>query len=274
MLIALLGAKGAPGATTAALALGRGWPRQVVVADCDPAGGDMIPGMLAGRAGLDRGLLSFATATRHARGPAGEELMRHLLLLPETPGMLLLPGLQNAREEGSIDTAAWRRLSSSLRSLGDPEDSAGYDAICDCGRLSARTPWPLAADADLVLLVVRPTVRSCLAARQFLPTVRGMLGDLDRVRLLVTGHGSYPAREVADALGLPAGIELPDDPKAAEVLSDGEPAGRGFDRSQLMRAARTAAASLHSTLIESSPTAGSGPGRPDGAAARPVRTGR
>ena len=44
MLIALCSVKGAPGVTTSALALALSWPRPVVLAELDPAGGDVLPG--------------------------------------------------------------------------------------------------------------------------------------------------------------------------------------------------------------------------------------
>ncbi|MCP5854114.1 hypothetical protein NL323_29700, partial [Klebsiella pneumoniae] len=40
-LIVLGAAKGAPGVTTAAVALAAVWPRSAVVAECDPSGGDL-----------------------------------------------------------------------------------------------------------------------------------------------------------------------------------------------------------------------------------------
>ena len=42
MLIALCSAKGAPGVTTSGLALALSWPRPVVLAELDPAGGDVL----------------------------------------------------------------------------------------------------------------------------------------------------------------------------------------------------------------------------------------
>src|SRR3954470_2486288 len=41
MLVALCGDKGAPGVTTAALAVASAWPGQAVVVEASPAGGDL-----------------------------------------------------------------------------------------------------------------------------------------------------------------------------------------------------------------------------------------
>ena len=58
-VVAVTGGKAGPGATTAALALGLSWPGPVLLVDADAAGGDMVPGMLPGRVGTERGLLSW-----------------------------------------------------------------------------------------------------------------------------------------------------------------------------------------------------------------------
>ena len=42
-LFALISAGGSPGVTTSALALTLGWPSRVILAECDPSGGD-VPG--------------------------------------------------------------------------------------------------------------------------------------------------------------------------------------------------------------------------------------
>jgi SAF domain len=63
-VVAVTGGKAGPGATTAALALGLSWPGAVLLVDADGAGGDMVPGMLPGRVGTERGLLSWLVATR------------------------------------------------------------------------------------------------------------------------------------------------------------------------------------------------------------------
>src|ERR1700733_5524315 len=41
-LIAVAADKGAPGVTTTALSLAAVWPRPVLLAECDPAGGDLV----------------------------------------------------------------------------------------------------------------------------------------------------------------------------------------------------------------------------------------
>ena len=49
-LIAVAADKGAPGVTTASVALAAVWPRPVLLAECDPAGGDSgLPAAGGGR---------------------------------------------------------------------------------------------------------------------------------------------------------------------------------------------------------------------------------
>ncbi len=66
-VIALASAKGSPGVTTTALALAAVWPRRVLVADCDPSGGD-----LAGWLGQPStpGLVTLGPLARRGLGPA------------------------------------------------------------------------------------------------------------------------------------------------------------------------------------------------------------
>ena len=49
MLIAFVSGKGAPGTSTSALALALAWPRLVLLAECDPRGGDLVWGFGQGR---------------------------------------------------------------------------------------------------------------------------------------------------------------------------------------------------------------------------------
>src|SRR5260370_29129782 len=77
-LIAVAADKGAPGVTTASVALAAVWPRPVLLAECDPAGGDIVyrlPGAGGTRLDPRRGLLSPAVAARH--GPQPDQVWEH-----------------------------------------------------------------------------------------------------------------------------------------------------------------------------------------------------
>src|SRR5437763_13615057 len=71
-LIAIASDKGAPGVTTAALALAAVWPRPVLLAECDQAGGGLVyrfPAAGGGHLDPRPGGLSLAVLARRGRPP-------------------------------------------------------------------------------------------------------------------------------------------------------------------------------------------------------------
>ena len=285
-VVAVVGAKGAPGATTSAVALALGWPRAVLLVDADPAGGDLAAGWLGGRVGLDRGLLSFAAATRHTDTPGVAELAAHVVGVPEAPRVLVLPGLAHAGQAGGLQARVWTRLLAAATAPWPPaeptaaEPTAGeageaaagvrVDVLADCGRIGPVTPWPLLASAGVVLLATRPTLRGVHHARHALAALTAGIGDVGRVRLLVCGAGPYEPGEVGRAVGLEVAVTLPVDAGAAQVLSDGASPDRGWPRTLLARAAQTAArpvaaaaeAPAHAATMRSWEPAASSPNLP------------
>jgi hypothetical protein len=249
VLTVVASGKAAPGVTTSTWALALSWPRPLLVADCDPAGGDMAPGLLAGRVGLDRGLLSWSTAARRglAATAAATLLTEHAVQVPERPQVSLLPGFATATQGSSFTSETWERLA---LALAQSAAAVGRDVLVDAGRLVAdRGCWPVLRAADRVLLAVRPSVRSVHAAQDAVQRVRQELGDLARVAALVIGNGPYPAGEVARALQLPLAGSLPYDRTAAEVLSDGAMSStKALRRSALLRAASSLAGKLANTV--------------------------
>ena len=130
-LIALVSAKGSPGVTTLAMALAQVWPRRVLVAECDPAGGDIAAGYLGGQVDADRGLLNLTVAARRTNLAAA--LPSQLVALDDTGSRCLLPGLQDPALAAGLATW-WDRLADLFAELGTGE--AGTDVLADCGRLS------------------------------------------------------------------------------------------------------------------------------------------
>ena len=253
MLTVLTSGKAAPGTTTSAWALAMGWPRALLVADCDLAGGDMVAGRLAGRVDTDAGLASWAAAARHSTraAVAASQLLSHALQIPEHPMLALLPGLTTSAQGSSFTTGVWDRLAGAL---SQAPSALGRDVLVDTGRLvDERGCWPVVRSADQVLVVVRPSVRSVSAAQDAVRRLRHELGDLVRVSALVVGEGPYPAREVVEAIGLPLAGVLPHDPVIAQALADGaQTSDRALRRSPLARAA----SALASDLVTQAPAAG------------------
>ena len=202
-LIAVAADKGAPGVTTTALALAAVWPRPVLLAECDPAGGDIVyrlPG--AGGARLDprRGLLSLAVAARRGVTPA--QVWDHVQKL--RGGLDVLLGVTTAEQGSGLDPL-WDALGAALAAL------PGADVIADCGRLGPDGPYyELLAHAAAVVLVVRPSLGEVVRLRDraaALSAAVGQRGGHDgRVGLLVVvdhrGFGAALA-EVGQAVGYP-----------------------------------------------------------------------
>lgn len=252
--IAVVAGKASPGATTVAAALTLSFPQPVLLIDADPAGGDVVPGLLPGRASTETGLLSWLVATRHqAVMDATALLPEHALALPEAGDAWVLGGLQSAAQAGVLGSGGWARLATCVERGGSV---LGRDVIVDVGRLGERSGWPVVTTCDLVLLVVRPTARSVQAASGALQLLRSRLGDLERVRLVVNGAGPYTPTQVADALQYARGVDqIPADPKAAAALVDGAASSLfRLSRSRLLRATGALADRITAQLYASTST--------------------
>jgi len=240
VLIALTSARGSPGVTTAGLALALAWQRRVILAELDPAGGEVLAGYGGGRQPAG-GLAELLFAAR--RGGLEQQLWSHLIRLDATGRALLLPGLVDPASARSV---GWDRLAAALAGL----DEGGTDVLADCGRLRAELyPEPALRRAAAVVVVTGSTLRAVRAAKLAVAELRAMLAETgtggEALCALLVGPGEpYAEREIGSALGAPVIGVLPRDRKAAAVLSDGAPAGRLFAQSALLRAARTAAIDL------------------------------
>jgi hypothetical protein len=101
-LIAVAADKGARGVTTASVVLAAVWPRPVLLAECDPAGGDLLyrfPAAGGGRLDPGRGLLSLAVAAR--RGLRPEQVWEHTQAL--RGGLAVLTGVSTAEQGAGLD---------------------------------------------------------------------------------------------------------------------------------------------------------------------------
>jgi hypothetical protein len=261
-VLALTSAKGAPGVSTAALAMTLLWPRTALLAECDPAGGSsVLAGYLRGTVEHSRGLLPLALAQRHDQ--LEQTLWSQTVPLTDTtatatdrdaPGpdvgeprgpdrRWLLPGLSDAAQAPST-AALWGPLGSLLASL----EREQVDVLVDAGRLgAAHAPTALLRQADLVLLVLGTSLPAVAAARARLAVLREDLAtttadsSLAGVGLLLVGEGRpYSGREIAGSLGLPVVGTLAWDPASAEVLAAGAAPGRRFTGSPLVRSTRAA----------------------------------
>lgn len=270
MLIAVVADKGAPGVTTSSLVLALGWPRPVLLAECDPAGADLPWRATGSRGPLVQGLGMVSLATS-SRGVAGghRRVWDHVQQLEGSLPVLVGPP---APEQAEAMGGAWGTIADLLSNLTDPDETHGagvsreVDVIADCGRLLSRSSAAAAVlqRADLVVLVTRPTVSGVAHARHGLGVAARVMNEtprsgsgLDRVTVLVVDDPSSPGsrkahqRQVSDVLKETPGLQdvpvvgvLAHDPRTAAALTGMSPSGRGLDRSPLLKTARDVAATL------------------------------
>ncbi len=236
-MIALVSAKGSPGVTVTALAWTLSWSGRCLLAECDPAGGNLLAGYLRGELPARRGLAELAVA--ELRGRLQEEFWSQLIDL-DAPRRerLLLPGVTDPAQSATV-ASVWQSIAAHLRDVEVGPD--GYQVLVDCGRLT--TPhfgWPLLEAADWVLLVVRGTLPSLSAALPAIRTLRRELtsgSSAPELGLVLVDTGPYRATEIARRLDTEVVVTLPEDPRAAARLSLGGAVPR---RSPLVRAAASA----------------------------------
>jgi hypothetical protein len=252
-LIAVAADKGAPGVTTACVALAAVWPRPVLLAECDPAGGDLVyrlPAEGGGQLDPGRGLLSLAVAAR--RGTAPGQVWEHAQKI--SGGLDVLVGVLTP-EQGAGLELLWGPVGAALAGLPDA------DVIADCGRIGADgAPYDLLAQASAVMLVTRASLAEMVRLRERVAAAGAAFARRGRFPLLgvavVAPHKQFhlALAEVGEALAKSAGPDRPAavfgglafEPRSAGQLR-GEWGGR-LDRSLLLRTARELAGRLAGSL--------------------------
>jgi hypothetical protein len=245
-LIAVAADKGAPGVTTASVALAAVWPRPVLLAECDPAGGDLVyrlPSADGGRLDPGRGLLSLAGLQPH-------QVWEHTQKLHG--GLDVLTGVSGA-EQGAGLELLWGPVGRLLAAVPQA------DVIADCGRIGVDgPPYDLLAQASAVILLSRASLGDVIRLRDRVSAVgaavarRGQpAGRVDVV--LVTDYKNFSAAtaEVGEALrrsGAPGRVlgGLAYEPKSADQLR-GQWSGK-LDKSMFIRTVRAIAGDLASAL--------------------------
>src|SRR5262249_52599550 len=160
--------------TTTALALALSWPSRVIIAECDPAGGDILAGLLGGHLPGKTGLLPLAMEAGRGPDAAAAALWRQLIDLDPERGRLLLAGLTDPRQ-AAAGAPSWPAMAGAL--AGVP-----VDVLADCGRVDAAPAVaPVLAAAGLAVLVLRPTLRHVARARQRVELLTGLLGGPGRL---------------------------------------------------------------------------------------------
>lgn len=224
-LLCVTGTRGAPGASTLAVALAYTAPvdDRVVVVDADPDGGS-----LAATLGLaaSPGLVSLAAATRHGFNLA--DLVGSLQLASPRFDLLAAP-------------SSPEQVTSVLRQLGDawPSLLSGSSAVADVGRWRPDSPARSLVDAATVtVLLVDPSVSGVAHARA---AFEDLSSRCDQVVVAARGSKPYPPEDVAATLGVESVWEVRTDRPSAGAIG-AVTAGRWPRRNVLARDA----AALHS----------------------------
>lgn len=236
------------GVTVSALACTLASTRPSVLAECDPAGGTVRAGFLGNEVDGGYSVYHLAAAERVGPEALANTTAASLWPIDGAGHRKLLPGLTDPTQAPAL-MRTWPALSEVLHVLAD---DAEHDVFIDAGRLAfdsgrlhpSLTPAPLLHRADLVLLVVRGTTQSVALARNLIEPLRTELAEhgsgADALGILLIEDGNFRAHEVSSALNTPVIAALPWDPDTAGYLTSGGKPPRGYDRSPLLRHARSA----------------------------------
>ncbi|NUR86683.1 MAG: hypothetical protein HOY71_21575, partial [Nonomuraea sp.] len=209
------------------------WPRAVLLAECDPAGGDLayrLPAADGGVLNPARGLLSLGATARRGLEPA--QIHEHTQRL--VGGLDVLLGLTHGEQAAGL-TWLWGPLGRTLAGI------PGADVIADCGRLGSYPHLAdLLAEADQVVLLTRPSLDHVAHLRERLSITKAhgvaVIADPRNYRASIDDVRRIVGQSVEHVYG------LAHDPKGAELLR-GRWGGR-LDRSLLIRTARDLARRL------------------------------
>ncbi len=246
-LIVVCSAKGSPGVSTTALALAAEWPRQSLLAELDPLGGDLVYRQGAEDGSVldpNRGLISLALAGRG--GITLELVHEHSQRLPG--GLDVLVGLSRP-EQSTGWSGQWHALGRALSASGTT------DVIADIGRAQPGSPVnELLPYASLVLVVSRTTAEDLAHLRTRVASLHALLSPAGRsgapVGVLLIAPARQQAAAARNAAQVLAAGQVPAqiagvvafDPKAAEQLA-GRRRGRTH-RTQLVASVRQTVNSL------------------------------
>lgn len=233
--LAIASAKGSPGATTLAVLLAAVWPRDALLAEFDPAGGDLVYRLRTPDGAAlspSAGLLGLAAGDEADPGRAG--VLRHAQQVGA--GLDVLVGPPPART-GEL-AGRWGELAAVLAA------QPSLDVIADCGRLQPGSPSDAVLPAaDAVVLVTRPTIDGVAHLLARAADVVALVGE-DRplyVVVVTDVRDTRSQREIdtlAERADLPVEVigRLAYDPAAIGMLS-GPWSGR-LEKTLLVRSAR------------------------------------
>jgi len=247
-LVSFCSAKGSPGVSTLAIALGqlRSMTSQTVVLEADADGG-----VAAARLGLsyEPGLADLLSAFRRETPDPGE-VLRFRQVITDRFG--IVTGSGSADEMTAALSLSGLGVAVAAGSIPDT------DVFADLGRVSARSPQLcFAARSVATLLVARPTIDEI----QTLPSrVDSLIRAGAEPVLVCLGDRPYDPRDVADHLGVELFGVWVDDPTSAQSVWTGT-ADKRVIRSAWWRSTTTLADRVDALLTPTyAPIAAVGPG--------------
>jgi Flp pilus assembly CpaE family ATPase len=200
VIVAVTGGKGGPGATVLAVRLAGGLARRghdVLLADLDPAGGDVAAYLDPSALDPRRGLLPLL---KLERGPiGGDALVRELQSLNPRLKVLLgllrpAPDLVVGRADGLLKAA----------------DRVAEIVVADLGRAWPGSPaMDAQAAADRIVLAARADLQGALAAERALGVLRERRGLTIAATRIPRLHGADLV-ELSEALAREIPVALPD----------------------------------------------------------------
>jgi MinD-like ATPase involved in chromosome partitioning or flagellar assembly len=255
MFIALCGDKGAPGVTTATIALASAWPGPAVAVEASPDGGDLALRLRPRGAVLPETPTVLTVLTGARSGHAEDPVTMHAHVLNSSTKVV--PGALLAEQFARLGD--WTPLATAL-------DRTQARVFVDVGHVHASSPMlSVAALADVVVVVCRPDLPSVVRARQRMDRLAADLATLNEVPprlfallLSTRSHGPADVIDLRAVLGetsaqpflVDAGFMAHAAGAVRRLESGEEPAGR-LTRTDLMQTARQVAAQLEAIVGES-----------------------
>lgn len=243
MLIAVCCDRGAPGSTTTSLALGVSTPEPTIVVEPDPYGGDLAlrctaPGGHGEAFPPTPTVLTLATEARTSVSPGLVASKAHEF----TGSTRIVPGHFSAEQAAGVKN--WTPLAEALR-------ASSSRVVADLGRIHSSSPTiPIAATADVVVMVTRPEVGAVLHLKDRLERLAPVLASIRNAPPLIVPVVVTPKRQanaVVSEVGrmlapsnvarAVAGIGwLALDPSGVEAMYAGQVGGKNA-RTPLMKSA-------------------------------------
>ena len=221
MLIAVCCDRGAPGSTTTSLALGVSTREPTIVVEADPYGGDLAlrcaaPGGHGEAFPPTPTVLTLATEARTSLSPGLAASKAHDF----TGSTRIVPGHFSA--EMAAGVKSWAPLAEALR-------ASSSRVVADLGRIHSSSPTiPIAAAADVVVMVTRPEVGAVLHLKDRMERLALVLASIRNAPPIIVPVVVTPKRQ-ANALVAEVGRMLAPSNAARAVAGIGwialDPAG-------------------------------------------------